>query len=175
MVRGPDWNPTFKDPEIQEYLFDIGGEDALELFRYIQENEPVSSEDILEHYEDRKPNEVRKLLYAMMQEHALEYHRDTDSKGWETFIWATDIPEIRLIHLRRWQAEAADLRKLLKFEEDHTFYSCPELHERIIFEDAMETEFHCPTCEAPMSPIDNAQEVAAIKERLDELQVALAD
>lgn len=174
-MRAPSWIPTFEDPEIQTYIFDIGGEEALDLFSFIHANEPVSGEDIMAHYEDVKPSSVRKLLYAMMQEHALEYHKDTDAKGWETFTWATDLPEIRLIHMRKWQAEATDLGKQLKFEKDHEFYACADLHDRVIFEDAMDVEFLCPSCEQAMSPVDNSKEIAEIRSRLDDLQVALTN
>lgn len=173
MVRSPEWKPSFDDPEIQAYLFDVAGEEGLEIFRFILENEPTSGEAIQEAFPDRKPSAVRKVLYALMQEHALEYHKDTDTKGWETFTWATDLPEIRLIHTRRWQDEARELRKELRFERDHTFYSCPDRHLRIYFEAAMDTEFHCPECEAPMDPIDNADVIQRIEARLDELAPAL--
>ncbi len=175
MVRSPDWKPAFDDPEIQEYLFEAAGEEGLEIFRYILDNEPVSGEDITEHFDDRKPSAVRKVLYALMQAHALEYHKDTDTKGWETFTWATDLPEIQLIHKRRWEEEATSLRKQLKVEEDHQFYACVDMHERVMFEDAMDLDFKCPSCDAPMEPIPNDEAIARIKERLDGLEVAFKE
>ncbi len=175
MVRSPDWKPKFEDPEIQAYLFDVAGEEGLEIFQYILDTEPVSGEDITEHFDDRKPSAVRKVLYKLMQAHALEYHKDTDTKGWETFTWATDLPELRLIHMRRWQAEAKDLRTQLKFEEDHQFYACTDLHERVMFEDAMDMDFLCPECDQAMEPVTNEDDIKRIKKRLDGLQVALTD
>ncbi len=175
MIRGPDWQPTLDDPEIQEYLLQAAGDDGLDVFKYILENEPVTGEEIQEAFEDRKPSAVRKSLYALMQEHALEYHKDTDSKGWETFTWATDLPEIKLIHLRRWREEAKDITKMIRILEDHEYYVCPKGHQDIMFEDALDLEFKCPECDQPMSPIDETDRINELKERLDALTPAIAD
>lgn len=173
MIRGPDWQPSLDDPEIQEYLLEAAGEEGMEVFQYILDNEPVTGEEIQERFEDQKPSAIRKLLYALMQEHALEYHKDTDSKGWETFTWQTDLPELRLIHIRRWRNEALDLQKRIKLEEDHEWYACKDGHARVMFEDAMDNDFHCPECEAPMDVVDNSDDVATLRKRLDELAPAL--
>jgi transcription initiation factor TFIIE subunit alpha len=174
-VRSQDWEPRFKDKEIQQYLIEEAGEDSLPVFEYILKNEPISGVDILEAFGDAKPSEVRKKLYRLMQAHALEYHKDTDTKGWETFEWRTDLPELKLIHIRRWQDELRHLRKQLQFEKDHEFYACPHRHRRIIFEDAMDLEFHCPVCSEPMEPIDNQDVLAALQERIDEIVAALPE
>ncbi len=173
MIRGPEWKPTVDDPEILDYLRSAAGDEGIDLFKYILENEPVTGEEIQEAYADQKPSAIRKLLYALMQEHALEYHKDTDSKGWETFTWQTDLPELRLIHMRRWQGEAAQLQKRIQLEQDHEWYACSHDHARVMFEDAMDQEFHCPECGSPMDAIDNSDHVALLQERLDELAPAL--
>jgi transcription initiation factor TFIIE subunit alpha len=173
MIRSPDWQPTVDDPEIQEYLREAAGEEGIKLFQFILDNEPVTGEEIQEAHADEKPSDVRKLLYAMMQRHALEYHKDTDSKGWETFTWQTDLPELRLIHLRSWQSEATTLQARIQIEKDHAWYACGHDHARIMFEDAMDQEFKCPECGAPMDSIDNSDHVELLKERLSELAPAL--
>lgn len=169
MVRGTDWKPTFNDPEVQAYLVEESGEDGVRLFKYILENEPLTGVEILDAHPNEKPAEIRKLLYKLMGCHALEYGKETDTKGWETFHWATDLPEIGLIHIRQWQEEARSIERQLKFEETHEFYGCKALHRRMIFEDAMDLDFHCPTCEDQMNPVANTDVIASLKSRLDEL------
>lgn len=171
-IRGPDWKPQLSDPEVQTYLFDEVGEEALEMAQFLAEHNPISGVDIVEHYEERKPSEVRKVLYRMMEAHAAEYEKETDSSGWETFIWNLDLPEIGLILRRRWKDELAHLRKQIQFEQDHEFYACAKLHRRIIFEDAMDIDFHCPVCEEAMQPVDNSDIIAKMQERVDELAPA---
>ncbi len=163
-IRGADWKPTLTDTEVQTYLFDEVGEEGLEMAEYLLEKSPVSGVDILEDFEDRKPSDVRKVLYRMMEAHAAEYEKETDKSGWETFIWSLDLPEIGLILRRRWADELLHLRKQLKFEQDHEFYACPSLHRRIVFEDAMDVDFHCPVCHEPMQPVENDDVIAALQE-----------
>ncbi len=168
-VRGEEWEPTLEDPEVQNYLFEECGEEALELAKFLEEHQPISGVDLLEHFEERKPSDVRKVLYRLMEAHAAEYEKDTDSKGWETFTWQLDLPEVGLILRRRWTDELQHLEKQVKFEEDHEFYACPHLHRRMLFEDCMDIGFHCPVCNDPMEPLDNSPVVKALKDRIDEL------
>lgn len=169
MVRGLDWQPKLEDLEVQQYLRDLAGEPGLELFKYIQDHEPLTGEDILEGHPEEKPSAVRKILYKLMAGHALEYGKSTDTKGWETFHWATDLPEIGLVHKRKWQEEARSIERQLKFEETHEFYGCKELHRRMIFEDALDLEFHCPICREEMNPVSNKAIIESLRTRLDEL------
>lgn len=174
-MRGEDWEPRFEDPEIQAYLEEAAGPEGVTLFKFILDAEPISGVDILEAHDDQPPSQVRKLLYRLMEAHALEYHKDTDTKGWETFTWQTDLPEIKLIHLRRWQDELRNLERQLRFEKDHQFYTCPSRHRRIVFEDALDIDFHCPVCTEPMDVTDNADVIAALEERVGELRPAHDD
>jgi transcription initiation factor TFIIE subunit alpha len=173
-VRGTDWQPRFEDPEVQEYLKEAAGPDGAQLFKFILDREPIGSVDILESHAERPASQVRKLLYRLMQAHALEYEKDTDAKGWETFTWRTDLPEVKIIHVRRWQDELSHLRVQVRFEKDHEFYSCESRHRRITFEDALDLEFQCPVCHEPMNPVDNSEVVAALEARVHELDRALA-
>ena len=173
-VRKETWKPTLSDHEVQSYLFDEVGEEGLEMAEYLRDKAPITGVEILEHFAERKPSDVRKVLYRMMQAHAAEYEKDTDAAGWETFVWRLDLPEIGLILRRRWADELAHLRVQLKFEKDHQFYACSELHRRILFEDAMDIEFQCPTCQQAMQPIENADIVQALQERIDELEPVFA-
>ncbi len=170
MVRTADWIPTLEDPEIQRYLFEEVGEEGQEMAQFLLDNEPISSVDILDHYAERKPSDVRKVLYRLMEAHAAEYEKDTDKAGWETFTWRLDLPEVALILRRRWADELVHLQKQLRFEQDHEYYACDDLHRRMVFEDAIDIDFHCPVCQKPMEPVDNAPVIEAIRGRVQELQ-----
>ena len=174
-IRTKQWKPSLDDPEVQSYLFDEVGEEGLEMATYLAEAAPITGVEILEHFEDRKPSDVRKVLYRMMEAHAAEYEKETDTSGWETFHWKLDLPEIGLILRRRWADGLDHLKVQRKFEEDHQFYACKALHRRIVFEDAMDIDFHCPVCQEPMEPVDNADVIAALQERIDELAPAFKD
>lgn len=168
-VRDDDWKPTLDDPEVQAYILEEAGDEGLAMAKYLQEHPRVSGVDVLEHYKDQKPSAVRKVLYKMMEAHVAEYDKDTDSKGWETFYWDLDLNEVKFILRRRWADELLHLRKQLKFEEDHQFYSCKDQHRRITFEDALDLNFHCPSCNAAMDLVRTSDVQKALKTRIAEL------
>jgi transcription initiation factor TFIIE subunit alpha len=169
-VRGEEWQPQLEDPEVRAYIIEEAGEEALAMARYLQEHPHVSGVDILEHFKEDKPSSVRKILYRMMEAHVAEYEKDTDAKGWETFYWDLDLNEIKHILRRRWADELLHLRKQVKFEEDHQFYSCQAQHRRILFEDAVDLGFMCPVCREPMQPVRNTEVTKALKARIAELE-----
>ncbi|HLF15932.1 MAG TPA: hypothetical protein VI796_00655 [Candidatus Thermoplasmatota archaeon] len=168
-IRDDDWKPTLDDPEVQHYLLEEVGEEAMEMARHLQGHPHVSGVDILESFKERKPSAVRKVLYRMMEAHAAEYEKDTDGKGWETFYWDLDLNEIKHILRRRWADELLHLHNQLKFEADHQFYACPHQHRRMPFEDAMDLDFLCPVCREAMAPVRNRDVRQQLQERIDEL------
>ena len=169
-IRPEDWNPRLEDPEVEQYILDEVGPEGLEMAAYLRDAQPVKGEDILERFKERKASDVRKVLYRMMEAHCAEYEKDTDSKGWETFVWRLDLMEIKYILRRRWADELENLRKQLKFEQDHQFYACPSQHRRIMFEDAFDLQFQCPVCHEPMAPVQTNAVQKALQQRIDELE-----
>ena len=174
-VRDGDWSPALTDQEVVGYIQDEVGDEGMAMAKYLQEHPHISGVDILETFKDRKASEVRKVLYRLMEAHVAQYEKDTDAKGWETFYWDLDLMEIKHILRRRWADELMHLRQQLKFEEDHQFYSCPEQHRRITFEDAMDIEFQCPVCHAPMEPVRTGEVRKALEKRIRELEPHFPD
>ncbi|MEA3191337.1 MAG: transcription initiation factor subunit alpha [Thermoplasmata archaeon] len=168
-VRDDDWEPTLEDPEIQAYIREEVGEEGMSLAHFLQDHPHISGVDIVDHFKEQKPSAVRKVLYRMMEAHVAEYAKDTDSKGWETFLWDLDLNEVKFILRRRWADELLNLRKQLKFEEDHQFYACKSQHRRILFEDAIDLQFICPACNEPMEAVRTNQLKQALQERIEEL------
>jgi len=169
-VRAADWVPQLDDPEIKTYILDEVGEEGAAMAQYLKDHPHVSGVDVLESFKEQKPSAVRKTLYRMMEAHVAEYEKDTDSKGWETFYWDLDLNEVKHILRRRWADELLHLRQQLKFEEDHQFYSCPEQHRRILFEDAMDINFLCPACGQMMQPVRTGEVRKALEARIAELE-----
>jgi transcription initiation factor TFIIE subunit alpha len=170
VIRDDDWKPTLQDPEIRQYILEECGEEALEMAQYLKDHPHVSGVDVLENYKERKASAVRKVLYRLMEAHAAEYEKDTDSKGWETFYWDLDLPEVALILRRRWADELRNLRKQVRFEEDHQFYACPKQHRRILFDDAIDLDFKCPVCHEPMQAVRTTDVRKALEARIRELE-----
>ena len=164
------WEPRLEDPEIHAYILEEAGEEGLAMAAYLRDHPHVSGETILADFPDRKQSDVRKVLYRLMEAHAAEYEKDTDSKGWETFYWDLDLPEIKHIIRRRWYDELRNARRVLEAEEQTEFYACKEQHRRMLFEDAIELNFQCPVCSKPMSSVKTDREKKALKARIAELE-----
>jgi transcription initiation factor TFIIE subunit alpha len=169
-VREEEWVPALEDPEVRTYILDEVGPEGLEMAAYLREHPGISGVDILEHHKAQKASQVRRTLYRMMEAHAAEYEKETDSKGWETFLWHLDLMEIKYILRRRWADEIRNLRRQIKFERDHEFYACKSQHRRMLFEDALDLQFLCPVCHEAMQPVKTKDVQRALQERLDELE-----
>ncbi len=172
-IRGETWEPTLDDPEIQEYILAEVEEDGMAMAMYIAEHEPISGVEILEAHEDQKGSAVRKVLYRLMEAHVAEYEKDTDAKGWETFVWRLTLNEIKYTLVRRWRDELQYINKQLQFERDHEFYAGKSGARRMMFEDAMEVGFMCPVTGEPMEPVDNSEIVEQLEARKAVLEAGL--
>lgn len=168
-VRDDDWEPRLQDEEVQRYILDEVGPEGAEMARYLQQHPGVSGVDIVEAQKEKKASDVRKVLYKMMEAHCAEYEKDTDSKGWETFLWHLDLNEIKYILRRRWADELLHLRKQIKFYDDHQFFACPTRPQPIEFEEAMEMNFICPHCQKPLVGKNIEGLKADLKTRVEEL------
>ena len=169
-IRNVLWQPTLEDPEITAYILEEAGPEGLEMAAFLRDHPHVSGEDILAAYPDRKPSEVRKVLYRLMEAHAAEYEKDTDGKGWETFYWDLDLPEVKHIIRRRWFDELRNAKRVLQAEEVNQYYACKDKHRRMLFEDAIELNFSCPRCGKPMSTVTNEKQREALRQRIAELE-----
>ena len=75
-MRGPEWQPSLEDPEIQAYILDEVGEEGMGMAKYLREHPHVSGVDLLESFKEQKASAVRKILYRMMEAHVGEYEKD---------------------------------------------------------------------------------------------------
>lgn len=169
-VRDDEWIPSLEDAEVRTYILDEVGPEGMEMAKYLQDHPGVSGVDVLEAFKAQKPSQVRRTLYRLMEAHAAEYEKETDGKGWETFLWHVDLMEIKYILRRRWADEVRNLRRQLKFERDHEFYACKAQHRRMLFEDAVDLQFLCPVCHEAMQPVRTLDVQRALQDRLAELE-----
>jgi len=166
-VKTKDWNPTLKDPIIQEYIRERVGEEGLSVAQLIEQKQPIQGVEILETIQD-KPSNVRKTLYKLEDARVAEYQKDTDKTGWETFLWRLTLNEVKHQINKERKRMLSGIEEQLRLERENSFYICPENHERTVFDKALKMEFKCPECGKPMSFIDN-------KERIRELESAITD
>lgn len=163
------------DPRIKAYLEDLAGEEGIEVAKLLKKEGEVVDNDLAEALE-WKPSAVRKVLYKLYEGRAAEYLRDRDPEtGYEIFIWSLDLAEaMRAIQIRQ-QEQLEDLREARAYEEENRFHVCETCNRRFLFEEASESDFHCPDDGGTLEYEDNADVVAQLTERIEEMEADLEE
>jgi transcription initiation factor TFIIE subunit alpha len=153
----------------------LGGDEGVEIIKVLSDVEEITVE-VLSNQTEIQINTVRKLLYKFYNHSLVSSRRFRDKEtGWFIFQWKLQ-PELIEAFVQGMKQKI--LRKLetrLEHELQHEFYHCGSpTCQKVTFEDAMESIFHCPRCNEPLRPADNSttiqflkQKIAAIEEELN--------
>ncbi len=169
VAGGKDWVPRLQDPVIQNYIKEYAGDMGLELAEMILDHQPILGVDLVELHPE-KASLVRRSLYKLEEAHVAVYEKDTDRTGWETFTWYLTLNQVKYRINKMRQEALAHLQKRLDFESQTEFYACSESHPRVAFESAMEINFLCPICEAPMENVDNSDQIERLVREIHQLK-----
>lgn len=169
IAGGKEWTPRLQDPVIRNYIKEYAGELGLELAELIHDHQPILGVDIVELHPE-KASIVRRALYKLEEAHAAVYEKDTDRTGWETFTWYLTLNQVKY-RINKMRSEALEhLEKRLEFESQTEFYACEEGHPRVDFESAVEIDFKCPICSAPMQNVDNSDQMERLIREIHQLK-----
>lgn len=172
--RAREWEPNLDDKLVQEYIRERVGEDGIPVAKFIEKKQPVQGVEIIETFSD-KPAAIRKVLYKLEDARVAEYQKDTDKTGWETFFWRLTLQEVKHQINKERKKVLHGLQTTLQVEQENSFYTCPDGHERVIFEDALKKEFKCPDCQQPMSHIENRGRIKELEMAVRELEQLVFD
>ncbi|MCS7386462.1 MAG: transcription factor E [archaeon GB-1867-005] len=153
---------------------EIGGEDAVAVALALAEEYELTDEKIAEKT-GIKLNSVRKILYTLFDNQLASYRRIRDkSTGWYIYLWRLNRDNIEsLVNLKK-QLVLEKLSQRLEYERNHIFFYCPKDGVRLTFENAVETSFKCPICDAPLQPHDNKEIISFLEKRVEALKKELA-
>ena len=169
---GKDWTPTLDDPVVRAYITEAAGELGLTLAQIIRDHQPVLGVDLTGLVEE-KASTVRKAMYKLEEARVAEYEKDTDKSGWETFTWKLTLSEVKYLINNQRREQLDHLKQRLDYEMNTEFYACSEDHPRVGFEVAMESNFECPVCRAPMMNVDNSDNVERLARQIRELETVV--
>ncbi len=154
----------------------LGGEDAVKIVKALKDMEKATDDEISSKTEVRL-NAVRKILYRLYDFSIVTVERLRDEKtGWFIFYWKLQSDQVEGFIQNQKRKILEKLAARLEYEQAHDFYHCPTpTCNRVIFEDAVELVFHCPTCGKSLQHVDNEEiinmlrnEIEAIKRELSE-------
>jgi len=161
-----------KNPLVQEFLNEVvQDEDNLPVVESLY-NGINTDEDIAEKTEI-KLNIVRKILYKLYDEGLASYKRSKDPETqWYTYAWEFDKDGVTNQITERSKARIRSLEMMLESEENNMFFACPDGHSRVAFDKASEMGFVCPECGNEISFQENHEEIARIKEEIEDFSKA---
>jgi transcription initiation factor TFIIE subunit alpha len=166
------FDELLNDPVIQKYLHELVGPKGMPVAAAPAEGE-VTDEELAEEL-GLELNDVRRALFILYENDLASYRRvrDEDS-GWLTYLWTfqyENIPENLAEEMERLMV-ALDRRE--EYERENEFYLCEVCSLRFEFGEAMDFGFECPECGSPLEAMDNDRLLAAMQERLTELEEEL--
>lgn len=167
---------TVNDETLMNLAEVLGGEEGIVIIKILKEKDNITVEEIAEKSEIMI-NNVRRLLYRFYN-HSLVTNRrfrDKDT-GWFIFQWSLQ-PELveAYVHGTK-QKILKKLESRLEYEQTHEFYHCGNLQcPNTTFETAMETVFHCPTCNEPLKRVDNTPVIEFLEKKIAEIKEELED
>ena len=119
-------------------------------------------------------NEVRKALFALYELGLAEYRRKRDDEtGWMEYYWRIRYDKQKEVLKRELLKTKKKLEEKLEDEMNTVYYICVNGCMKINYEQAMEFDFTCPRCGAPLEYVDTSLAVEKVKEEIRKIDEIL--
>ncbi len=119
-------------------------------------------------------NEVRKALFALYELGLAEYRRKRDDEtGWMEYYWRIRYDKQKEVLKRELLKTKRKLEEKLEDEMNTVYYICVNGCMKINYEQAMEFNFTCPRCGAPLEYVDTSLAVEKVKEEIKKIDEIL--
>lgn len=119
-------------------------------------------------------NEVRKALFALYELGLAEYRRVRDDEtGWMEYYWRVNYNKQKEILRRELIKTKKKLEEKLEDETSTIYYICVNGCMKVTYEQAMEFDFVCPKCGAPLEYIDSSVAIEKVKEEIRKIDEIL--
>ncbi|NLX48629.1 MAG: transcription factor [Methanospirillum sp.] len=165
--------PIQEQPAIAAYLHRLIGDEGLLLIERFPDEGEFSDEDLAERTEINL-NSVRHTLYTLYERRLAEYRRIKNNEtGWLTYLWHLRLDNVPAALAEEMEAVLEKLRTRERFEEENDFYRCGQCGLLLTFNQAMDSDFCCPDCGAPMAHFDNDMLLLALRRRREAIAESL--
>lgn len=166
---------TYYDKESMDVLLkliaELCGEDAVKVVKVLL-NENEANDDVLAEKSGMRLNQVRRVLYDLLDKQLVIYKRDVDKeRGYYIYTWSLNKEGLREIVKERKKLVLNRLRERLQYEEQNMFFICPNgCTKRIPFDKALEQQFKCPLCGSILQNFDNSKMINKLKSKIEALE-----
>lgn len=158
--------------DIQFVVSELVGEHAMPIINFLKGKERISEFIIAEELE-LEINEVRNILYKLLEHNIVRFIRKKDRiKGWYICYWDFNDHMVPQLKHKLLKEKLGKMEERLKEEESAQFYLCPRGCIRLTFDDAIEQSFKCQECGSILQEQDNTRTKEFLRERIKELMSA---
>ncbi len=155
---------------VKNYITRVGGDLAVDVMKIMLEaGEPVTDEYIAGLL-GVKVTVVRTVLNRLHFWGIVDYHREKDpDTGWYTYTWFIRKGRLKEALIEDIEEQRREVSQKLDELSSYMFFSCPEGHERVVFEVAVEYNFQCPICGKPLVEVNVEEEKEELRKRLSQI------
>ena len=148
----------------------VGGEDAGRIMKLLLKKPGITDEELSRSLQI-EVREVRRILHKLNEQGILHYELTRDKEtGHRIFKWYVGQEQVIGYIITNMNKILDRLRERLEYERSHQFYWCgSQGHPKLVFEDAVEKLFRCPTCGKPLQPHDNSELIQALEWKIEQI------
>ncbi|MEM2214444.1 MAG: hypothetical protein QXD66_06760 [Candidatus Nezhaarchaeales archaeon] len=149
----------------------LSGEDAVKVVKVLL-NEKEVSDEVLAEKTGMRLNQVRRILYDLLDKHIVTYRREASERGgYHLYIWSLNGEGLRRMVKERKGHVLNRLRERLLYEQQNMFFVCPNgCNGRVTFDKAMDHQFKCSKCGAILQSFDNSKIIEKLRLRIESLE-----
>jgi transcription initiation factor TFIIE subunit alpha len=154
--------------DIIDITMELVGEDASAIVEYLFKHPGASEFDISESL-GLTVSQIRSVLYELKAKNLIDYDRRKDKeKGWYLYYWKVLAQNFETVYYNEKRNKLEQFKERLENEENSTFYICPNFCKRLSFEDALDSDFHCPVCNSLMNEENKSRKIEMLKRNITE-------
>ncbi|MEN3016588.1 MAG: transcription factor E [Candidatus Methanosuratincola petrocarbonis] len=149
---------------------ELVGDEAVQLIMLLTEQEETTDDELITKT-GMKLNNLRKLLYQLFEQNLVSYRRVRDKEaGWFKYYWRVNRTGLSILLNTKKRKVLNKLKERLQYETGNVFFVCPKDGVRFSFEDAMETNFQCPSCGGKLESLNNQDIVFILRKKIEEIE-----
>lgn len=155
-----------------EVVEDICGEEVKQVTLVLLNSEEETTDEEISEKLDMRLNQVRKSLYKLYDLQLATFRRIRDkSTGWFVYFWILHPERIDFLVEKKQNEVLSKLKSRLEYEDSNMFFTCSN-HEcpRVIFQNAMDSNFVCDKCGERLEAFDNDQLKTILNAKIVELE-----
>ncbi|MEM1535674.1 MAG: hypothetical protein QXQ82_00580 [Candidatus Pacearchaeota archaeon] len=155
---------------VKELLKKIAGKNSEVFAKLLYEKKNVNEFKLAEALK-MTINQVRNILYKMLEHNILSFTRKKDKKkGWYTYYWTLETQKA-LEALKKFKIqEIKQLEQLIHNRQIKKYYVCPNECLEMTTETAMLHDFACPECGTLLQPSDEDKKIKEMTSKIEILK-----